>query len=179
MTVCTLWGERLNTHDIAKILLKEEFNTPYIGLKRNFDSDAEISISFYKNGNRISLNNRTGVYVIFRRIVNSLECLYVGYTEESYSYRSYRWIKELEGKSRDDEYHYGAAIARDEYGVKSSDNFYMKIIPYDRIMHVYEKYNCYPSADAKMIDEHIAHELNALCNRRTRNDNVARLCQII
>jgi hypothetical protein len=179
MTSSTLWGEALNTHDIAKILVKDHLvRTPYLGMKRNFETAADISVHFYKHGERISLHNQTGVYVYYRRILNSVECLYVGYTEESYSYRAYRWIKELERKSRHDENHPAAALARDKYGVRSTDNFYMKIIPYRTILNVYKQNNCIPVGDCHMIDEHIAFELNSLCNVHIRNDHVAQMCQI-
>ncbi len=179
MTFSTLWGEKYDTHDIAKFLIKEELlNTPYIGFKRNFESNSIISVHYYKHGQQISLSNECGIYVIYRRILNSLECLYVGYTEESFHGRGYRWMKELEGKCREDENHPGAIIARDKYGIKSSDNFYMKIIPFKAIINIYKKYGCAPTVDAKQIDEHIAYELKAKCNTNCRNYSVAHMCQL-
>lgn len=176
MTVCTLAGQRLDTHDMAKILIREELNTPFIGFKRNFNTNSDMSIEFYRGGDYLSLSSQRGIYVFYRRILNSLECLYVGYTGLSFQTRGHRWMKELECKSRHDETHPGAMIAREKYGVKSTDNFYMKIIPYERILYVFEKYDCDIPSDINYIDEHIAYELESLCNINLRGPGSGHRC---
>ena len=177
MTTGTLFGPVLNMHDIAISLLKEGFDTPYIAARRNFENPDVVSIDFYQKGEHITLGNVRGIYVIFRRLDNVLECLYVGYTMNNTRQRVYRYFKELEGKSRCDEGHAGAFIAKTRYGVKSADNHYIKVIPWIDIYKTYRKHGCFIPDESDHLDEHIAYLLKSKCNITKRTNETAAPCQ--
>ena len=100
-----------------------------------------------------------GLYTIYRKKNDKMECLYVGISFSSMEYRIYRFFKELSGKSRPDEDHPGARKALLD-GVKVSDDFYIKIMSLDNLPSMPE--NGYYVLEK--LDQNIAFLLKAKYN---------------
>jgi hypothetical protein len=166
-------------HDAAKILVKEHLNDTYIRVVVE-NSDTRIaSLTFYQKGEVITDVYKTGIYILWRKTGNMLECMYVGQTgkdvinpifpclvpNNTIRNRVYRWFKELLGKSRPTESHPGAKKAREEYGATVNDIWYLKIIPSETIEKVL-KDNKVILTKTDQLDEHVAHILKSMCNVR-------------
>ena len=159
----TLFGEdKLSKLEYAKLLISLSNNRSAVSLRREPDLVHEISFRTYDTSNdkKITLNCKPGIYAIFRRKFNDVECLYVGCSDCSISYRLYRFIKELEGKSRKDEDHPAAKKARKD-GVKSTDDLFARYILKEDIIRSTDPFYHQWYDD---IDEYMAYLLDARYN---------------
>jgi hypothetical protein len=159
----TLFGEdRLSALEYAKLLIDIAYSRPIHILQREPDIKHDISFRMYNadNNEKVPLYGRAGIYMIFRKKFDVEECLYVGVTGRSIATRLYRFIKELEGKSRKDENHPAAKKARKD-GVKSTDHLYTRIIYKDDVLNHTDSFyhHLYDG-----IDENIAFIMKARYN---------------
>jgi hypothetical protein len=163
----TLFGEdRLSALEYAKLLIDIAYSRPIHNLHREPDLKHQISFRTYNadNNEKVSLHERPGIYMIFRKKFDVEECLYVGVSDSSIAYRLYRFIKELEDKSRDDESHPAAKKARKD-GVKSTDKLYTRIIYKE---DVFKNTDSFYHHLYNEIDEYIAFIMKARYNKLKR-----------
>jgi hypothetical protein len=159
----TLFGEdKLSKHEYAKLLISIAFSRAPILLRREPDLHHEISFRLYniENDDKVHLYDVPGIYIISRMKFDQEEFLYCGSTGRSISTRLYRWIKELEGKSRKDETHPAARKARRD-GVKSTDNLLARYITKAEVQSITDMFY-HQWFDE--IDEFVAYILNARYN---------------
>lgn len=159
----TLFGEdKLSRLEYAKLLISMSNNRPAVSLRREPDLKHQISFRTYEieNDRKITLYSKPGIYSIFRRKFDYTECLYVGCTDSSISYRLYRFIKELEDKSRKDEDHPAAKKARKD-GVKSTDDLFARYILKEDIINTTDPFY---HQWYETIDEYMAYLLEARYN---------------
>lgn len=159
----TLFGEeKLSRLEYAKLLISLSENRPPIFLRRHLDLKHQISFGTYdlQNDKRIVVSQKPGIYTLFRRKFNSDECLYVGCTDCDIRNRIYRFIKELEGKSRKDETHPAATKARRD-GIKSTDDLYARYILKEDVMKTTDPFY---HTWYETIDEYMAYVLNSRYN---------------
>lgn len=112
------------------------------------------------NNEKISLIDKPGIYMIFRQKFDVEECLYVGVSDSCIRYRLYRFLKELEEKSRKDEEHPAARKARKD-GIKSTDSLHTRIIFKDDVIQNTDSFYHIWYGE---IDEYIAHIMKARYN---------------
>lgn len=156
-----LFGEEmLEREEYAKVLIGLSHTRPVYDIKRKFDIEHQISFRIYNEEEYVYLSDVPGIYMIFRVKNDTPECLYVGETDRSIRNRIYRFIKELEGKSRHDEKHPGATRARLD-GVKSTDNLFVRVIHKTDILSKIDPYY-YHVYDS--IDEDIAYIMKSRYN---------------
>lgn len=151
-----LYGETYLTYrDVARKLVTMGIHKPFY--KLHLDDDNNIS---YTLGNEKVSLNVPGFYVIYRKLEDKLEALYAGYSDSTISHRIYRFIKELQGRSRHDENHPAAKKAR-RHGVKDTDTFLIKAIPRSEVPKFDNFYY-----EIEKVDECIAHLVKAKFNGR-------------
>jgi hypothetical protein len=163
----TLFGEdRLSALEYAKLLIDIAYSRPVHTLKREPDTEHQISFRTYDldNGKKVTLYDKPGIYMIFRQKFDVEECLYVGVSGRSIATRLYRFIKELEGKSRKDEKHPAANKARKD-GIKSTDQLYMRYILREDIIKNTDSFYHHLYSE---IDEYIAHLMKSRYNKVKR-----------
>jgi hypothetical protein len=126
--------EYTSNYEIARKIVTKGYSKPFIRISRHpaYPTTHENILTYYdEDGEKVSLH-RPGLYSIYRKIGDGYECLYVGQSNSNIGYRIYRFMKELEGRSRKDESHPGAKKAR-KRGVKPTDNLYLKIVDMNEI----------------------------------------------
>lgn len=157
----SLFGQNLlDKTDCARIVIALARSNPAYELKRLFALNRQISVGVYTEDQKVSLWGRSGIYMIFRRKHEVTECLYVGATDHSVGDRLYRYMKELEDKSRPDENHPAAKKARLD-GVKSTDNLYAHVVFKEDILNNLDPMYHYMY---NTLDESVAEELNSRYN---------------
>ena len=151
--------EHLEPLDVARKAVEMSLDYPFYKIKT-----CETSVMFLdENNDRVSLNNKYGLYAIYKRKV----CLYVGETFSSIYTRIYRFQKELLGLSRYDENHTAAFKARLD-GMQDLHNCKVRYIPHHVVLEEVDKmdsdyrrmYGHFP------LDEYVAPLLNAKYNTR-------------
>lgn len=153
-----LYGDAyMSYRDVARKLVTLGIRKPFYQM--HIDADNIISYSVAGNNQKVSLNH-AGIYVIYRKLDNKLEALYTGHSNNSIAQRIYRFIKELQDRSRDDEDHYAAKKAR-QHGVKSTDTFMIKVLHRDEIP-TFENFKY----DMNRVDECVAALLKTRYNER-------------
>jgi hypothetical protein len=153
-----LYGESyMSYRDVARKLVTLGVSKPFYQM--HIDADNNISYSIVGNNQKVSLNH-PGIYVIYRKLDNRLEALYSGHSNNSISHRIYRFIKELQDRSRDDEDHYAAKKAR-HHGVTSNDTFMIKVLHRNEIP-TFDNFRY----DMNRVDECIATLLKTRFNER-------------
>jgi hypothetical protein len=152
-----LYGETyLSYRDVARKLITIGLSKPFYRLIIGDDN----VISYYSGNKRVSLHF-PGIYAIYREDTEgNLEALYSGHSNNNIASRIYRFIKELQGRSRPDEAHYAAKKAR-QNGVRPTDRFMIKVLPKDEIPDFENFYY-----DIDRVDECIAHLLKTKYNER-------------
>lgn len=162
----TLYGMKNDHRDIAKKIIRETLDEPFVKLNRVFDEYffyKNLLLSFEDlNGNKVSLGH-PGLYVIYRKVGYKLECLYVGQTGYSIHNRIRRFIQALEGTLRDDESHPGGEKAKED-GVKSTDELYVKTFSLNDIRNLDEDF--YDTFGYEKLDEYLAVFLRSKYNTR-------------
>lgn len=155
MTI-NLYGEKiLSYRDVARKIVTLGVHKPFYQV--HIDDTNMIT---YTVGNEKAGLNFPGFYVIYRKVDNKLEALYTGYSDSAINARVYRFIKELQDRSRPDESHYAAKKAR-YHGIKSTDMFLIKALPKSDI----PKFDNF-HYDMTKVDECIAHLLKSRFNER-------------
>lgn len=161
-----LFGETYETTgEYSRRLLLLGVKQPYYKIVRNVHSNHKCSIVFLdKDYNKKSYSefDISGLYAIYNGIPDKDNCLYVGVSNSSISYRIYRFVKELNDLSMDCEDHPGARKAR-LFGIKD-DRLYVKILP--KSLFPKKKDNSF--VDDFVIDEYIANMLQSRFNKVKR-----------
>ena len=161
-----LFGETYETTgEYSRRLLLLGIRQPYYKIFRNSHSDKKCSIIFLdKNYNKIPYSKFAipGLYAIYHNIPDKDNCLYVGISNASVSYRIYRFIKELNDLSLKCENHPGAKKAK-HFGIKD-DQLYVKILPKDLFPSQID--NAF--VDEFLIDEYLANMLQSKFNKMKR-----------
>ena len=128
-----LFGDTfINGHEYARKVVTKSYSLPFYKIQvKKYRSSGQLfenryDIRYYNGRERVSLNE-SGLYAIYRKIGNKMEPLYNGSSDYSMSSRIYRFIKELDDASREDETHPGAKKAKRD-GIKSSDELYVKVL---------------------------------------------------
>ena len=152
-------GNYLSYRDVARKLITIGATKPFY----NVHIDNTNTIVYTVGNERASLNF-PGLYVIYRKTDNKLEALYTGHSDSTINHRIYRFIKELQNRSRPDENHYGAKKAR-QHGVKPTDTFLVKVLPKSEIPRFNDFYY-----NISRVDECIAHLLKTRFNERVIYD---------
>lgn len=125
--------------------------------KLTVDDNNRIS---YLHGNEKVALNFPGFYVIYRQQEGELEPLYSGYSSAAICNRIYRFMKELQGRSRPDESHPAARKMR-RYGVKPTDVFLVKALSKEEIPDYSTFYY-----ELDKVDECIAYLLKTKYNNK-------------
>lgn len=176
----TLFGEMITVHEMARKIIDECFDEPWIQVKCvSKETDKEVKIKFYQKGQTIKLAKTKGIYVLYRLHGRFLECMYVGEVYGDLNNGIYSRVqhhhKEVDNKSHPAEKHFGGAKARDEYGAKVSDIWYLKVIEQWKIDSIFEKYGVIQEGRMH-LDEHIAGILDSLCNTIKRDASDRKVC---
>ena len=159
----TLFGPVPDTRDLARKIISKGMNAPFYRIRWQMTPKGISFDVWHEDTLECDLAKAilkgSGIYSIYRKKNNDMECLYVGMSFSSMEYRIYRFFKELSGKSRPDEDHPGARKALLD-GVKVSDDFYIKIMSLDDVPSMPE--NGYYVLEK--LDESIAFLLKAKYN---------------
>lgn len=160
-----LYGEDyLDVVDYARKVVSKGYSRPFYKIHVNHKTknvlDEGYEISYVDGNNRVSIDE-AGIYAIYRKNNEKMECLYVGISFSSMSYRVYRFVKELDGNSRKDESHPAAKKAR-KNGVRSYDDLYVITLP----LYELPKTNMETRFNLERLDEAVAHLLKSKFNKK-------------
>jgi len=158
-----LFGEfRMTPGDYAKKIVRAGYAKPFYKVHTYLEQKG-VSCIIRSETDGDWLDPGPGLYAIYRRTEQGLECLYVGHSHNNCSIRIYRFMKELANKSHPLESHSGAKKAR-WAGVKIGDDILVKVLYYSEMKELFQK----DYFDANGLDENIAVLLDARFNERRR-----------
>ena len=161
-----LFGESFEaTGDYSRRLLLLGLKQSYYKVSREPFSNHKCALFIQdKFGERIGYTefDTPGLYAIYNGLPGKDNCLYVGISNSSVSFRIYRFIKELYDLSHKDEDHPAAKKAR-RHGVTDS-NLYFKFLPMD--MFPSKSDNSY--VNDNVLDEYLAVMLQSKFNKKVR-----------
>lgn len=168
-----LFGEKyMSNPDYAKKIIQEGFKKPFWKIEyypenEGIDNSKVFDIKD-ENGDVVTLSHYGGMYVIYRKIGDTLECHYAGQSYTNLRRRLFRYMVELAGYPGASGGHSGAKKARED-GVRPTDELLIKILSNDEISKIFEKYgDDFWHKDTSIIDEYIAKDLKAKYNSRVR-----------
>ena len=110
----------------AKSIIARGIQEPFYKIKA-YETDKGVSLFFQDDKGDCVFLNYSGLYCIYRKLNDKLECLYVGKTDHTIYGRINRWAKGIAGKLRPDESHSAATKARKD-GVTLNDELLIKTI---------------------------------------------------
>ena len=153
-----LFGDHfVDGREYAKKIVSKAISLPFYKIKKHPD----YNIEYFHGDEKVHLNE-PGLYAIYRKVDGKMEALYNGISAQPVNQRVYRFIKELDGRSRKDETHPGAKKAR-LHGIKSSDDLYVKVLYYKDFPIVQNA--IFPLV---ALDEYIAPILGSKFNKKVK-----------
>ena len=139
MAINIFGEEYISSHEYAKMIIREGYKKPFLKLvyyPENADFYyAKLFDILDDKGKPVVLSDCGGMYAIYRKIGNKLECLYAGQSYTNIRRRLFRYMTEL-ADVKDTGGHSGARKAR-ENGVKPTDELLVKVLTNREIAKIY------------------------------------------
>lgn len=161
-----LFGETYETTgDYSRRLLLLGLKQPHYKVSREPFSNHKCALFIQDNSRQkvgYTVFDVPGLYAIYDGLPSKDNCLYVGISNSSVSFRIYRFIKELYNLSHKDENHPAAKKAR-RHGV-TDKNLYFKFLPMDMFPSKSDN-SC---VNDNVLDEYLASMLQSKFNKKVR-----------